>query len=84
MVVQFLEVVDIFVFGVFVGFVVATVEESLAVVRPGCAGKFNPFEMVCQILTGIYIPHLPLLPVGTGTRQAVSHELAVFANGISG
>jgi hypothetical protein len=64
MIIEFLEVIYRFELGRFVGFVVATVEETFPIFRPGRAGELYLFEVVAPILAGLHIPHLPFLPVG--------------------
>ena len=45
-------------------FIVAGIVESLVVLRPGCTGELGPLQMIRQVLRGLHVADLPLLPVG--------------------
>ncbi len=63
------------------GLVVPAVEESFVVFGPGSAGELYPFKVVREIFAGVDVAHVPLVPVGAGSGNAVGHELAVVGYG---
>src|SRR5207244_1554512 len=60
--------------------VVTAVEKSAPVFFPGRVRKLDPLEEVWPILPTLDVAHLPLLPIGTGSRETVSHQLGVIAH----
>ncbi len=55
------------------GLVVTAVVETFAVFGPGCAGEFHPLEIVGEIFAGVDVADVPLVPVGAGSGDAISH-----------
>src|SRR5215470_14085578 len=61
-----------------IGFVVTTIEKSAAVFFPRRVGELDPIQQIWSILAGLYVAHLPLLPIGTGAGEAISHQPGVL------
>ena len=83
-IIDFLEIIHLGELSVGLGLIVAGIEKAFAILGPGRAGEFHPFQGVGQVLAGADIADLPFLPVGTGGGQPVGHELAIVANGHAG
>ena len=63
-----------------VRFVVTAVEKSAPVLLPGRVRKLDPVEEVWSIFRGLDVAHFPLLPIGTGARETVSHQFGVVGH----
>src|SRR5437588_440813 len=60
--------------------VVAAVEKSAAIFFPRRIRKLDPVENILSILAGLDVAHFPLLPIGAGGRETISHQLGVIGH----
>src|SRR6266568_3163420 len=60
--------------------VVAAVEKSAAIFFPRRSLKLDPVENIWSILAGLDVAHFPLLPIGAGGRETISHQFGVIGH----
>src|SRR5262249_16947534 len=53
--------------------VVTTVAKPAAVLFPRSVGKFDPIHQIWSILASPHVANFPLLPIGAGRGEAISH-----------
>ena len=62
------------------GFVVTAVEKSAAIFFPRRVREFDPIHKILPIFAGFHIAHFPLLPIGAGGGEAISHQPGVVSH----
>ena len=64
--------------------VIARIEETSAVLRPGSARELHPFDVVRKVPSGSHLPHFPFLPVRSRGGEAIGQQVAVIADRVPG